>query len=272
MFLLVAALSEEVAGILRTGGYFPIEAPHPFMAFRSRGQTGLSRAVDTVVVLTGTGRERATKATQWALSEFSPEAVMSIGFGGGTREALQPGDLVLGTELYRLDGSPFYWDSNQLGAPLRPDRGLLGRARNAVEIAGIDFELGPIINLPTIAKTAGMKRWLGKSLGASAVDMESFMVCEVAQDNETPFVAVRAIVDTVDQDLPELVLQVDQGPNGGRVVPALKYLARHPFEISSLTRLAKAAVQARRSLSGFISEFQSELAASGGISHTSQTV
>lgn len=264
MLLLIAALAEEVAGIIRAGRYEQLDAPDGLLAYRSRPTTQ-PMPTEVGIVLTGTGRERATKAARWALDEFSPQAMMSLGFGGGTSDTLQPGDLVLGTELYRLDGSPFYWDKEQLGDPLLPDRALLGQARNAVEIAGIDFELGRILNLPTVAKTAGMKLWLGEALKGAAVDMESFMVCEVANDAGIPFVAVRAIVDTVEMDLPDLVGQIDQGPDGGRVIPALKFLVRHPMEITDLTRLGRAAARARRSLTGFFAQFINEMQATGSL-------
>lgn len=262
MLLLIAALSEEVSGILRSGDFQSTESPDEFLTYRRRSEPG-SQEFDVAVLLTGTGRERATAAARWAFNEFKPSAMMSIGFGGGTMETLQPGDLVLGTQLFRLDGSPFYWDADQLGDPLLPDRNLLRAARNAVEIAGIDFELGPIINLPTVAKTSGMKRWIGEELHGACVDMESFVVCEVAADEGVPFVALRAIVDTTDMDLPDLVGHIDQAPTGGRLFPAIKYLVRNPLELTSLTRLGRAASGARRSLTEFFIEFSAEVNVTG---------
>ncbi len=262
MLLLVAALSEEASGLLRTGRFQQIETPDDFVAYvPDTGRSDQDHALGTgiAIVLTGTGRERATAAMSWALEQFQPEAVISFGFGGGTMDTLQPGDLVLGTRLFRLDGSPFYWDEEQLGDPLIPDRDLLRAARNAVEIAGIDFELGPIVNLPSVAKTAGMKRWIGQELDGAAVEMESFVVCELAADAGIPFAAVRAVVDTVEMDLPALVGQVDQAPSGGRIIPAIKHLARNPFALRSLTRLGRAAGKARRSLTDFFLELSAEL-------------
>lgn len=264
MLLLIAALSEEVSGILRSADFDSVDCPENFLAYRLHSQAD-SQELDVGIILTGTGRERATTATRWAFDEFKPSAVMSVGFGGGTMETLQPGDLVLGTQLFRLDGSPFYWDEEQLGDPLIPERSLLGAARNAVELAGIDFELGPIINLPTVAKTAGMKRWIGEELNGACVDMESFVVCEVAADAGVPFVALRAIVDTAEMDLPDLVGQIDQAPTGGRVIPAIMHLARNPLELRSLTRLGRAAARARRSLTEFYIEFSLEINAAGGL-------
>lgn len=258
MLLLVAALSEEVSGILRSASFDTVDGPENLVAYRLRSDPD-SPSLEVAIALTGTGRERATAATRWAFDQFEPTAMMSLGFGGGAMKTLQPGDLVIGTRLFRLDGSPFYWDSDQLGDPLVPDRELLGAARNAVEVAGIDFELGPIINLPTVAKTAGMKEWIGEELGGACVDMESFVVCEVAADAEVPFVALRAIVDTVAMDLPDLVGQIGQAPSGGRLLPALKYLAGNPFEFSDLMRLGRAAARARRSLTGLFIELTTEL-------------
>ncbi len=262
MLLLTAALSDEVSGILRAGDFETVSSPEGVLAYRSRPDVE-TNSLETGIVLTGTGRERATNATRWAFEEFDPKAMMSIGFGGGALDTLQQGDLVLGTRLFRLDGSPFYWDEDQLGDPLIPDRYLLGAARNAVEVAGIDFEQGPIVNLPTIAKTAGMKRWIGTALGGACVDMESFVVCEVAADREVPFVAIRAIIDTADMDLPDLVSNIGQTPNPSRVVPALRYAARNPFEVGSLLGLGRAAARARRSLTEFFAEFSAEMTAAG---------
>ncbi|MDA0677341.1 MAG: hypothetical protein O2788_04985 [Chloroflexi bacterium] len=260
MQLLIAALLDEVSGILRTGSYETVACPDGFLAFRSRQDTR-GETVDTAIMLTGTGRTRASSGAAWAVENFKPDSVVSIGYSGGTLGTMQPGDLVLGTKLYRLDGSPFYWDPSQLGDPLVPDRNLLAAARNAVEVAGIDFEMGPIINVPTIAKTAGMKQWIGEELGGVCVEMESFMVCEVAADAELPFVVVRAVVDTVEMDLPDLVGNMGQAPNSGRVFPALRHLSRKPSDITNLARLGRSATRARRALTGFFNEFSSELAA-----------
>jgi adenosylhomocysteine nucleosidase len=258
MQLLIAALLDEVSGILRTGSYETVACPDGFLAYRSRPDT-TGKTVDTAIMLTGTGRARASSGAAWAVENFKPDSVVSIGYSGGTLSTMQPGDLVLGTQLYRLDGSPFYWDPYQLGDPLVPGRNLLTAARNAVEVAGIDFEMGPIINVPTIAKTAGMKQWIGEELGGVCVEMESFMVCEVAAEAELPFVVVRAVVDTVEMDLPDLVGSMGQAPNSRRVFPALKHLSLNPSDITSLARLGRRAKRARRALTAFFNEFSSEL-------------
>ena len=176
-----------------------------------------------------------------------------------THPTLRAGDLILARELYRLDGSPFYWGQDQLGDPILPDHALMAQARNAVEMAGIDSRLGSLISLPVVAKTAGMKVWIGEKLGALGVDMESYSIGEEADRAQIPFAAVRSVVDSVSVNLPDLVGQVDQQPIGGRLVPAMKYLLRHPLGIGPLTQLGRSAGTARNSLTIFCSEFIAEL-------------
>ncbi|MEX0763389.1 MAG: hypothetical protein WD208_04070 [Dehalococcoidia bacterium] len=257
MFLALAALTYEVSGILRAGRYEQLQTAGEPLAFRNKTGRGY-RGVDIVLAVSGTGRERSLAAAKWAISEYKPDAVISMGFGGGTKPSLQPGHVVLATEMHRLDGAPFYWDKRQFGEPICPDRTLLARARNAVELAGVDFELGRLVNLPVIAKTSGMKRWIGKSLLASAIDMESYVVAEAALEAGVPFVAVRAIVDTCDVDLPGLVGEVDQPPGRGMALAALRYVLRNPMQTPALARLARHSAHARRSLTSFFSEYVAE--------------
>ena len=88
-----------------------------------------------------------------------------------------------------------------------------------------------------------------------SLDMESFMVCEVAMDRGIPFVALRAVVDTVETDLPLLVGQIGKSPSSRKWITALKYIAKHPWDIRSLIRLGKAASRAKRTITGFFVEF-----------------
>ncbi len=258
MLLIVAALAEEVSGVLHAGRYDTVDAPGDMVAYQRRDDRP-THGQQVMVVLSGTGRKRASEAARWAISQHAPDAVLSTGFAGGTYPTLRPGDLILARELYRLDGSPFYWGQDQLGDPILPDHALMAQARNAVEMAGIDSRLGSPISLPVVAKTAGMKVWIGERLGALGVDMESYSIGEEADRAQIPFAAVRSVVDSVSVNLPDLVGQVDQQPTGGRLVPAMKYLLRHPLGIGPLAQLGRSAGTARNSLTIFCSEFIAEM-------------
>jgi len=251
----VAALKEEVAGILRAGSFRPLDAPGEALAYRGSVASG-----DVVVLLTGTGAPRADAATSWLFSTHRPQVALSLGFAGGTKDSLVAGELILATEIAHLEGTPFDWRPDSAGEPLLPDPAWLGRARRTVELAGIDFRHGRIISLPIVAKTPGLKRWIGETCGATAVDMESYSVGEAAREAGVPFVCVRAVLDTVDADLPGVVTEMEGKPSGGRLLPVLGHGIRHPGRLPSLARLGRATARARRSLTAFTVAFMRQAA------------
>jgi adenosylhomocysteine nucleosidase len=255
MHLIVAAFTEEVAEITHGGHY---DGPRPLGDALLYVPVG-GAAAETAILLTGSGRVAAAAATVQAIDELRPKSVISTGFAGGTRDSLLTGNLVLATEVFQLEGAPFFWDRDRMNGPVIPDPALLSMARSAVEMAGVDFQMGTLVTLPTVAKTAGMKRWLGNKVGATAVDMESFAVGQAAEEAGVPFLAVRAIVDSLNMDLPDIVSQVGQTPTGNRLVPFLRHLSRHPHRLPQLVRIGSAARRARRSIASFHSYFAAEL-------------
>ncbi len=178
---------------------------------------------------------------------------------------LQQGDLVLATQVSGLDGRPLDWAPGNVSEPVTTDSVLMARARAVVEMSGIDFTPGPVLSLPTIARTSAMKTWIGEKLGPAGVDIESYTACRAAVEAGVPFTVARAVVDVVGYDLPQLVDKVDRGPYDGRLWSTLRYLARRPWEIAGTFGLAGSAASARRSITHFCREFSLAIdGASGG--------
>jgi adenosylhomocysteine nucleosidase len=78
--------------------------------------------------------------------------------------------------------------------------------------------------------------------------MESFAVAEVARAGGLPFIAVRVIIDTADDDLPEAVLSAADSAGQVRIGRLLGAIARAPGDLPGLIRLAARYRQAGRSL------------------------
>jgi adenosylhomocysteine nucleosidase len=86
-----------------------------------------------------------------------------------------------------------------------------------------------------------------RETGAVAVDMESSAVAEVAVASHVPFLAVRVIVDTALDSIPESVTAA--GASGQvRIARLLTGLARSPGDIMALVRLSRRYGVAIRSL------------------------
>jgi 4-hydroxy-3-methylbut-2-en-1-yl diphosphate reductase len=143
------------------------------------------------LVRTGMGPARAARAR---VTEPAPTLV--AGVGGAIRADVRPGDLVVATEVLGDHGDPVPVPS----APL-----LAGALRRL----GLTVHLGAIRTSATVVHTHR-----GGPDGALAVDMETRAL---APGGQTPFAAVRAIVDTPDYPLRAL-------GTAGRGIAALRAL------------------------------------------------
>ncbi len=112
-----------------------------------------------------------------------PSAVLLIGFSGGLRADLVPGDLVLASEVLG-DGYS------------RPPSALLERGHAALPEA----RLGPVCTASSILKAQDKAR-----LGAEALvaDMESARLVPKLEELGIPWLVVRVVLDALWEDLPE---------------------------------------------------------------------
>lgn len=258
MIVAIGSLYREAVGIIRSGDYTVVEAPEDFIAHRpvlspTPGDNGSSRM--PAVVLSGSGTDRAARATAWAIEEFSPEAIVSFGFGGATRDHEQPGDIVIGARVINLSGTPFEWSIIDTPESLGPDRTLRLAARTAVEVTGLDYHHGTIVTVSAVPRTSGMKRWLGEAINATAVDTETHAVADTAARAGVPWVSVLSILDDRDFELPTIIDRVGSGPRQRGTIAYVRYLSGSPLNLASLIRLGRASKRASASLTTFMAAF-----------------
>ena len=185
--------------------------------------------------------------------------LLVVGFAGGANPALGRGDLVVPTSISSIEGSPINWESQGMAENLSPDQDMLTAALISAEVAGINYASGLLVSLPSIARTANMKSWIGNRLNAEAMDLESHAACSVASEAGIPFLVARTVVDAMDHDLPQLVSDIPGGPSDARVWPTIRYVARRPWQLPAMMDLRDAARAARTNLTGFCLEFASQI-------------
>ncbi len=255
MIAIVAAVWEELGPLLKAYSFQRIDGPADAHAYRGLVGNVPGSQVDALALLAGIGRERSEEATAWLVRNFSLDAILAVGFAGATRDSLATGVLVLATRLTHLEGMPLEWSRGTDSEVIEPDPDLLTRARSAVELEGIDYVQGPAVTLPIIARSAGLKRWLGDTFGVYAVDLESYWIAQTAKATGVPFLAARVVVDPTAITLPGFVSEVPRTPRGGRTGPAIAYAARDPRRVVDLIRLRSAASVARRQIAAFVAAF-----------------
>ncbi len=197
-----------------------------------RAEARCLRGLAVTVACSGARPGRARTEAARLLAEGAP-GLVSFGFAAGLDPELQPGDLVLATDVVLPDGRH-----------LPADAAWRGRLVAALAAAGVAARLGPVAGTDRLLASPGQKQALLQATGALAADMESHAVAELASAAARPFIVVRAISDAADQSLPEAATRF-LGP-AGRIRPAglLGVIAR-PRELGALVGLG---LQTRRAL------------------------
>jgi adenosylhomocysteine nucleosidase len=165
---IIAAMEREVVPLIRSWSLRTIE--------QSGRQYRLFENGDAALICGGIGAEAARRATEAAIREVNPMRVISVGFAGALDGSLKVGDMFEPcTVINAADG-------------VRTDTG----SGNGVLVSS--------------GSVAGreQKIKLGKSYGASAVDMEAAAVAQGAEARGVEFGALKAISDDAEFSLPTL--------------------------------------------------------------------
>ena len=155
---------------------------------------------------------------------------------GGLDPALAAGTIFLPSEVISPDGVSVAtargW-RERLGAALAPQHPLTQ---------------GRLVTTPKAVGSLAAKATLFREMGAAAVDMESMAVAEVAEARELPFIAVRVIVDSAADALPQAVTAAADSEGHLQIWRLMGALARTPADLAPLIRLARRYRAANRSL------------------------
>jgi adenosylhomocysteine nucleosidase len=222
----LAALREEMAGLE--------EKLSPrldtWQAGSISGVRGQLEEREVLLVQTGVGGEAARRAAETALGEGEVEAALSIGFAGALDPGLQAGELVLCRRVS-------CWGEGE-NPVVASDAGLLAQAFRGLRQADLPFSQGEALTVPRFIATAEEKRRLSRALPARIVEMESYWVGRVAQDRGVPFLAIRAVSDTTDENLVGLGDLVD-GSGRIRWGRAIVRLLGRPTRLPGVLRMGR---------------------------------
>ena len=254
MIVALGSLHREADGILRSGDYTEVDAPEDFLAYRPSFISGSAGALP-VVVLSGSGSERATRAAKWAIEKFAPDAIIAFGFCSATRNLELSGDIVIAAQVVGLPGTPFEWQLVDDIDSLGPDRSLLLAARTAVEVAGLDHHHGTIVTVSKFTTTAGAKQWLGEAINCNAVDTEAHSFATVANDARVPWTVVKSVLDDRDFNVPPIADRIGSGPYERGVFAYIKHVSKAPRDLPALMKLSRSSTAASTTLRIFMTAF-----------------
>jgi adenosylhomocysteine nucleosidase len=207
-----------------------------------RGFRGRLGSAEVVGVATGLGINRAADTARRALQSFAAaDLVIATGLAGALSEELQPGDLVLADRLL-LDG-----DRPGL-APVTIEISPtdLARFKAALAARPLRFATGTILTAARILKDGAAKRDARARTGALAVDMESAAIAAEAHRRGLRFACVRAVLDTVDEEIVGAELA---GPDGEvQPLAAARFVLGNPSAVVGLARMMRSLNRATAAL------------------------
>lgn len=206
---------------------------HGFVATR-----GVLARRNVVVVRSGAGTDAAAAATEALIQGHHPEWIVSAGFAGALVPELGRNDLLMADSLADLSG-------NRLTIDLKVDPAELAQTPR--------LHVGRLLTADHVVRLPSEKRELGQNHEAVAVDMETFAAAEVCRQRQVRFLAVRVIIDAVDDELPpDVQTLTKQKTTAARLGAAFGAVVNRPGSVKDMYRLRENALVASDRLAKFL--------------------
>lgn len=201
---------------------------------------GLRQLADGALLAVSGMGESAAAAAARRLVLAGASALASFGMAGGLDPALICGTLLLPEQV------AVYGRGGSESTGCATSREWRQRLRAALPAACIVCEGNLLTSARPIGR-ADAKAAAWRDTRAAAIDMESAAIAQVAGQARLPFIALRVIVDTASDELPEAVVAASAGGEL-QIGVLLGGLLRAPGDVRSLIRLSARYRIARRML------------------------
>jgi len=219
-------------GFVREELRIPNHHGRPDVVFRSRFENS-----DVDVYLTGIGWGHCGPGL-YHLLHGKPSMCISSGLAGGLRSDLRSGEVVAARRTSLIKGE----------GKIRSRRSLVALA----EATGATV-VETFLTNSQIVSQAEFKRSMAEF--GDVVEMESYHILTMASGPQIPAIAIRAISDTADEDLP-LDFGRSIGSDGQlRLRQLLLQAGRYPHKIPALMRFGKRSEKAAESLAEFLDRY-----------------
>lgn len=177
-----------------------------------------------LVAYSGAGPENAQSASELLVAKGVTQLI-SWGSAAALDASLRPGDLTFADTLIDADDTEISIDSDWY----RHSKHLLSQS--------VAVHTGRLAESKSLVSSSQDKARLQSITDAVALDMESVAIAKVAARHALPFLAIRAIVDPADMDLPGAIGYSLNDQGDVMLGRLLLFLALHPLELPGLIKL-----------------------------------
>lgn len=239
---LIAAMPEEIRPLLKK---FPPVAREKFAGFNMyRFRTGEREAC---LIQSGMGLKNAAAATHALIAQAAPGIILNFGFAGAVTAGPAVGDIVVATRVLFHRDRLF---SEQQGIAAELAEQWAAPPKDALRESAYHIYRGTFITAAQIKEKLELARLLPAGVSCPVLDMETAAVAQVAAKEKVPLLAVRAISDDAGEELGFTIEEFTDREMNLRIWKVLMTVARKPWIVPQLLRLAKNSRVAGENLAG----------------------
>jgi len=244
MITVAFALPMELRPVLRRG---------KFRKGRAAGNTiyrGGIGGTDAVLFCSGVGADRAYSAARNIIDLLKPSLYISAGLCGSVSDEAAVGDVHVAEGILSLADGNFE-------LVYGPEDGLLV---SPAALAGLKSSI--LISSDRVLVTSSEKRAVHERRpGAATVDMESAGAARAAREAGIPFMAIKAVSDGHEEDLPVDFNRFTKEDGSMKIARLVLHVLTHPRKIAPLRRLSRNSKAAADNLAAGLGELLPRLAA-----------
>ena len=234
---LVVAMPEEVRPIVRRLGRFRREnvAGFPFYRFTGDGR-------EIALIQSGMGTKKAWAATTALIDATKPSVIISAGLGGGVRNGLATGDVVVGGRIMTLREN-----SVDDGTAIDNTR-LVRDIVDSLPAGPFRILEGCIVTCRGILRKEEARRILPGEITNPVLDMETAAVAQAASREGIPFLSLRAVSDAGHEEIPFSLQEITDRNLNISICRVIAAILRKPRLLPQMMRLARNAKTAGNNL------------------------
>lgn len=162
---------------------------------------------DVILVKSGVGKVNASVCTQILIDNFNVDHIVNTGIAGGVKEDINPGDIVISTDLlyHDVDTTVFGDKIGQIPDmdvyDFKADSDLVSKAYSiAKNVSTHNVFKGRIVSGDQFIADIDKIVYFRKTFDAYAVEMEGTAIAHTCYLNNVKFVIIRSISDRADGD------------------------------------------------------------------------
>lgn len=207
-----------------------------------------SPSSEVVVVESGMGIHNTQTAFSHVVDQYHPDFILSVGFGGALYDGASIGDLVWASKVFLVpaaeEGSPVpppdCWQQLSTGPG----------ARDICLRLSLQFPVreGNVLTLTNWVEKSKLMKSLPAELPLPVSDMETYFFAKLSAGAGLPFLAVRSITDSADEEIPRELLRVTDEAGNYKLPRALGIVLSSPQLIPDIVRLGRNSHVASRKL------------------------